>query len=65
MFRIGLQGFHFKNKEDFFSLTEEEASAIEAPKVLVTNTVDVLDEHLSQQELVVCPSDLRWVTIEE
>lgn len=64
IFRIGIQAFHYSNMEDFFSLTPEEASAIEPPKVIVTSTIDVLNEHLGAQELVTCPMDCRWRTIE-
>ncbi len=64
LFRIGLQSYHFKNMEDSFGLTLEEAGSIEPPKVVVTSTIDVLDEHFSMQELVKCPADLRWRTIE-
>ena len=32
-------------------------------KILATNAMDVLDENLSQRELVVCPDDERWIIV--
>lgn len=59
-YRIGLQGYHFKNMKDIFGITEEEVGK---SKILATNAMDVLDETLSHTELVVCPTDLRWITL--
>ena len=64
VFRVGLQSFHFQNKEDFLDLSDEDVNAIEPPKVIVTSTIDVFDEHLSLQELVKCPTDVRWETVQ-
>ncbi|MBR5268338.1 MAG: bifunctional metallophosphatase/5'-nucleotidase, partial [Lachnospiraceae bacterium] len=61
LFRIGLQGFHFKNMSDFFGLSEEEAVENAPYKVVSTNAMDVLDEYLSRKEIVKCPEDKRWV----
>ncbi len=64
LFRVGLQGYHYKNMKDFFGISEEEATAIMPSKVLTTNTMDVLDENLSRTELVVCPENLRWIMVD-
>ncbi len=59
--RVGLQGYHFRNLETIFNLTEEEASQIAPCRVLATNAMDVLDEHMSREKLMVCPRDQRWI----
>ncbi len=64
IFRIGLQDYHFNNMEDTFGITFEEANAIEPTKVVATKSVTVFDEYLSICELVKCPEDVRWLTIE-
>jgi 5'-nucleotidase len=64
IFRIGLQGFHFKSKEKFFGITEEESEKICPVKKLSTNAMDVLDENFSRMEIVSCPEDERWITAE-
>ena len=61
LFKIGLQGFHFKNMDQFFGVTEEEATENGPYKVLSTSAMDVLDEYLSRKEIVKCPMDERWV----
>ena len=61
LFKIGLQGFHFRNMADFFGVTEEEVTENAPYKVLSTSAMDVLDEYMSRQEIVKCPMDARWV----
>ena len=61
LFKVGLQGFHFKNMSDFFGVAEEEVTENSPYKVLSTSAMDVLDEYLSRQELVKCPMDKRWI----
>lgn len=63
IFRIGLQGYHYKNMEDFFGITEEEVSRNAPSKIISTNAIDVLEETLSTIELVTCPQDQRWITL--
>jgi len=63
-YKVGLQGYHFRNMKDIFGITEEEVKKNAGCKVMATNSMDVLDEILSQTELVVCPGDQRWITIE-
>jgi len=64
MYRLGLQGYHFKNMEDFFGIKEEDVQKNASCKILATNSMDVLDENLSRMELVVCPMDERWIIID-
>jgi 5'-nucleotidase len=61
--RVGLQGYHYRNMKDIFNITEEEASQIAPCKVLATVAMDVLEEDLSQRELVSCPADARWIMV--
>lgn len=62
-FKIGLQGYHFKNMKSFFGLGEEEVAENAPVRILATNAMDVLDENLSRMELVRCPEDLRWIML--
>ena len=61
LFKVGLQGFHFKNMKDFFGVSEEEVVENGSYKVVSTNAMDVLEEYLSRQEVVKCPEGKRWV----
>ena len=63
IYRIGLQGFHFKSMKDFFDVSEEEVSENAPCRILSTNAMDVLDENLSRMDLVRCPEDQRWITL--
>lgn len=63
LFRVGLQGYRYKNMKDFFGISEEEATATVPSKVIATNAMDVLDENLSRVELVACPEDERWIIV--
>ena len=64
LFRVGLQGYHYKNLPDVLRITEEEVQANAPVKVLATSALDVLDELLSSMELVTAPEDPRWITVE-
>ena len=64
LFRVGLQGYHYKNLPDVLHITEEEVQANAPVKVLATSALDVLDELLSSMELVTAPEDPRWITVE-
>jgi 5'-nucleotidase len=64
IFKVGLQGFHFKSMDKFFDITEEEVAKNAPIKMLATNVMDVVDENLSGMEFVVCPEEDRWITIE-
>lgn len=50
IYKIGLQQFHFKNLEDFFSISLEEVSKNGEPKVVSTSCLEILDEYLSCQQ---------------
>lgn len=64
MFRVGLQTYHYKSMEEFLGISEAEAEKNAPVKTLATSAIDVLDENLSRMELVVCPNDERWITVE-
>lgn len=63
LFRVGLQGYHYKNMRDFFGIAEEEVTATTPSKIISTNALDILEEALCTMELVSCPEDLRWITL--
>lgn len=52
IYRIGLQYFHFKNVEDFFSVPYKEIVKNGDPKVLATSCRDVIDEYLSNNQFL-------------
>ena len=64
LFRVGIQTYHYKNMEEFLGISEAEAVQNAPVKTLATSTLDVLDENLSRMELVVCPEDARWITVD-
>lgn len=64
LFRVGLQGYHYKNLPDVLNITEEELLANAPVKVVATSALDVLDEILSSMELVTAPEDPRWITVD-
>ena len=64
LFRVGLQGYHYKNLPDVLNITEEELMANAPVKVVATSALDVLDEILSSMELVTAPEDPRWITVD-
>ena len=48
IYKIGLQHFHFKNLESFFSVSLEEVSKNGEPKAIASSCLDILDEYLSE-----------------
>ena len=62
-FTLAIQSFHLRNIEKFMGVTEEEVSAITAPKVLSTSCTDVLDEYFSNKELVRASSKGRLILL--
>lgn len=60
---VGLQGYHFRNMQYILNITEEEVKKTAPCKVIATNAMDVLDEHLSRYEVVSCPDDRRWIIL--
>ena len=63
VFKVGMQGYHYRNIDSCFGLQMEEANEIMPAKVLATKALDVLDENLSRMKIVKCPQDLRWISI--
>lgn len=64
LFRVGLQTYHFMNMAELLGISQEEAAENAPIRTLATSARDALDEYLSRMELVTCPEDLRWVTLE-
>jgi len=60
-FSLGLQEFHLRNIKEFLDVTEEEVSVPNRPKVLSTNSTDVLEEYFSHQELIRSSDEHRLV----
>lgn len=52
IYTIGLQQFHFVNFAKFFNIDPAEVAQNRKPKVLTTSALDVVEEYLSQVELV-------------
>ncbi len=63
-FQVGLQDFHFKNMEEFLSVSEAEAKANRLPRVVAASSIGVIEEWLCHQELVTAPGEARWITLE-
>ena len=64
LFRVGLQTYHFMNMAQLLGISQEQAAQNAPIKTLATSARDALDEYLSRMELVTCPEDLRWITLE-
>ena len=64
LFTIALQRYHFDNMEDFFHMSRAEVEQNGKIKMLSTSCRDVLDEWMSQMELVRLPEDERLIIIE-
>ena len=64
LYRVGLQTYHFMNMAELLNITQEDAAGNAPIKTLATSARDALDEYLSRMELVTCPEDLRWITLE-
>lgn len=60
-FKLGLQSFHLKNIKEFLNVSAEEVSKPRRPKVLSTNSTDVLEEYFSHQELIRVSEERRLV----
>lgn len=62
IYTIGLQQFHFVNFAKFFNIDPAEIAQNRKPKVLTTSALDVVEEYLSQVELVQ-PGDMGRIVI--
>ena len=52
------------NMAQLLGISQEQAAQNAPIKTLATSARDALDEYLSRMELVTCPEDLRWITLE-
>ncbi len=60
-FTLGLQEFHLQNIKEFLDVDLEEVSTPRRPKVVSTNSTDVLEEYFSNQELIRASGERRLV----
>ena len=60
-FRVGIQGFHYENMETSLGITPEEASALAKPRLICTNTKNVLEEYFCSKEYIRIPEDARLI----
>ena len=58
-----MQTYHFQNAPKYLGLTEEELRLHGEPKIAATDVTGIIDEYLSRQERVKCPTDRRWITL--
>ena len=47
VYKVGLQHFHFKNLENFFSVPYDEVAKNGKPRMVSTSCREILDEYLS------------------
>ncbi len=64
LFTVGLSQYHFDNMEDFLHVSREEVEKNGKIKILSTSCRDVLDEWMSQLELIRVPEEARLVVLE-
>ncbi|MDO4489195.1 MAG: bifunctional UDP-sugar hydrolase/5'-nucleotidase [Eubacteriales bacterium] len=50
VYTVGLQGFHFKNFEEFFNIPLEEVSANGKPRTVSTSCSEIIDEYMSSHQ---------------
>ena len=60
-FRVGIQDYHLCNIDTSLGISLEEVSQIRKPKILSTNSTDVVDEYFSRQEMVRASSEHRII----
>ena len=61
---VGLSQYHFDNMADFLHVSREEVERNGKTKMLSTSCRDVLDEWMSQMELIRLPEDERLTVVE-
>jgi len=60
-YALGLQSYHLNNLKQNLGLDLEEISSPRRPKVLSTNSTDILEEYFSNQELIRASSEQRLI----
>ena len=63
VYTLGLQDFHICNIKKFLDVTLEELSGIKKPKLICTNTSDVLEEYFLTHEHIKAPEEERLTLI--
>ena len=52
IFRVGIQDYHYGNREDSFHMTEEELSKYAKPRVIASSCTDILEEYFVENRLL-------------
>ncbi|MBR3935274.1 MAG: bifunctional metallophosphatase/5'-nucleotidase, partial [Oscillospiraceae bacterium] len=52
LYTIGINGFHYKNLNEFMGVKPEEVAKNKEPKVIATKCTDVVEEYFSRQEYI-------------
>lgn len=63
-FTVGMQTYHFTNIETFLSVSHDEISALQRPRVIATSCIDTLDEYLSEHHELECSVEGRIIITE-
>lgn len=61
LYTIGINGFHYKNLNEFMGVKPEEVAKNKEPKVIATKCTDVVEEYFSHQEYIKVSDEKRLV----
>lgn len=50
IYRVGIQSYHYKNFETAFAVPIEEVAKNGTPRMVATNSQEILEEHLSEHQ---------------
>ncbi len=64
LYTIGLQDYHFNNMDEFLNVSLEEVRKNAPTRKLATNCTDVIEEYMSDKELIKLPPDRRMNIVE-
>lgn len=61
LYTVGINGFHYKNLNEFMGVKPEEVAKNKEPKVIATKCTDVVEEYFSRQEYIKVSDEKRLV----
>ena len=61
LYTIGINGFHYKNLNEFMGVNPEEVAKNKEPKVIATKCTDVVEEYFSHREYIKVSDENRLV----
>jgi len=61
VYTVGIQSYHFKNFEAMYSVPIEEISQNGKPRMVATNSQEILEEYLSEHQNLDCSVSWRLV----